>query len=59
MDDGTDGLEDIALEQAKKSSAMLLIFLSKARRPGKYGDRPVEVEESLPLRLGRYQPRRS
>ena len=48
---GTDTLEDIARERAKDSSDTLLIFLLKARRPGKYreryivegGDKPIEV----------------
>jgi hypothetical protein len=39
IDDGTDGLEDIALERAKKSSDRLLIFLLKARLPAPDGIR--------------------
>ena len=48
---GTDKLEDVAIERAEKSSDLLLIFMLKARRPGKYrerhiiegGDKPIEV----------------
>jgi transposase-like protein len=45
IDDGTDGLEDIALERAKKSSDRLLSFLLKARRPAKYRDQYVKAKD--------------
>jgi len=39
LEDAVDMLEDIAMERAKKSSDVLLIFLLKAHRPEKYKDR--------------------
>lgn len=36
---GTDRLEDIAVKRAEEQSDTLLIFLLKARRRDKYGDR--------------------
>lgn len=36
---GTDRLEDIAKQRAEETSDTLLIFLLKARRRDKYGDR--------------------
>jgi hypothetical protein len=35
---GTDFLEQIALDRAEKGSDLLLIFLMKGRRPGRYRD---------------------
>ena len=39
VEEGTDSLEDIAIQRAKDSSDTLMIFLLKARRPEKYKDR--------------------
>ena len=39
LEEGSDVLEDVALERAKDSSDRLLMFLLKARRPKKYSDR--------------------
>lgn len=38
IEEGTDDLEDVAVARAKDHSDTLLIFLLKARRPGKYRD---------------------
>jgi hypothetical protein len=57
IDDGTDGLEDIALERAKKSSDRLLIFLLKARRPAKYRDQPITAKDSPTVRFEPLPPR--
>jgi hypothetical protein len=57
IDDGTDGLEDIALERAKKSSDTLMIFLLKARRPAKYRDQAVKAKDSPTLRFEPLSPR--
>ena len=39
IEDGTDALEDLALEMAAKGSERLIIFLLKARRPHVYRER--------------------
>lgn len=39
IDAGTDRLEDVAIRRAEDSSDTLLIFLLKARRREKFGDR--------------------
>lgn len=41
IEEGTDVLEDIALRRAKKQSDTLVIFLLKARRRDKYGDKSL------------------
>lgn len=57
IESGTDRLEDIAKQRAEDSSDTLLIFLLKARRRDKYGDkqaidlsgelRTIEIKEIL------------
>jgi hypothetical protein len=38
IDQGTDKLEDIAMQRAKEKSDVLMIVMLKARRPEKYQD---------------------
>lgn len=38
VEEGTDGLEDVATRRAKAGSDTLLMFMLKARRPNKYRD---------------------
>jgi hypothetical protein len=47
---GADALEDEAVRRAKESSDVLLIFLLKGRRPGKFKDRAV-LEHDITDRL--------
>lgn len=39
IEDGTDGIEDNALNQAKHGAQTLMVLILKARRPEKYRDR--------------------
>lgn len=48
---GTDRLEDVAQERAETSSDLLLIFLLKARRPGKYRERYVVEGGAKPIEV--------
>ena len=47
VEEGTDLLEDAAIERARDASDTLMIFLLKARRPDKFKDR-AKVEHSGP-----------
>lgn len=38
VEEGTDGLEDVAMRRARSGSDTLLMFLLKGRRPGKFKD---------------------
>lgn len=40
VEEGTDILEDVAVERAKNGSDSLLVFLLKGRRREKWGDKP-------------------
>lgn len=48
---GTDKLEDVAQERAENSSDTLLIFLLKARRPGKYRERHIIEGDDKPIEV--------
>lgn len=45
VEDGTDALEDLALEMAAKGSEKLVMFLLKARRPHLYRERLLPAPE--------------
>ncbi|ANX03403.1 hypothetical protein [Immundisolibacter cernigliae] len=51
IEEGTDKLEDVALQRAEDSSDLLLIFLLKARRPGKYRERYVVEGGAKPIEV--------
>lgn len=48
-EDGTDDLEREAIRRAKDGSDTLLIFLLKARRRERYGERPTMAGKHIPV----------